>query len=72
MLQQEPQHNPTLTASPAPPNAPQQANSSVLLAGLMGLRPNRNPALSTSFNAGTTGGLGRRPSLAKRVAIGGA
>lgn len=66
---EQPQYNPAATKPP--PNAPQAANSSVLLAGLMGLQPKRNPALSTSFNAGTTGALGRRPALAKRIQIGG-
>lgn len=64
---------PTSEGGPKPPpNAPQAANSSVLLAGLMGLRQNKNPALSAAFRTGTTGALGRRPSLSKRTAIGGA
>lgn len=63
-------YNPAITAPPA--YTPQKADSSVLLAGLMGLRPKTNPALSTSFATGSSPGLGRRPSLLKRVNLGGA
>lgn len=56
---------------PQPAFAARMADASVLLSGLMGLRPNRNPALSTSFNSGSAGGLGRRPSLSKRTVMGG-
>lgn len=51
---------------------PTSADSTVLLSGLMGLQPRRSPALTTSYNAGTSGGLARRPNLAKRLALGGA
>ena len=61
-------NNPSLTR---PPYAPQPANGSVLLAGLMGLRPNNNPAISSSFATGQNPGLGRRPTLSKRLMIGG-
>lgn len=54
------------------PTAPTPANTSVLLAGLMGLAPKPNAALSTAFASGSTSGLGRRPALAKRISIGGA
>lgn len=67
---QEAQHNPALVQKP--PNAPTKADSTVLLAGLMGLRPRSNPSLSTAFSVGNSGGLGRRPGLQKRLAIGGA
>ena len=60
--------NPALTK---PAYTPIAANSSVLLAGLMGLRPNNNPAISSSFATGQSSGLGRRPALAKRISIGG-
>jgi len=63
------QSNPELTK---PPFTPTSANSSVLLAGLMGLRPQRNPALSANFATGSSGGLGRRPALSKRNILGGA
>jgi hypothetical protein len=51
---------------------PVNADSTVLLAGLMGMRPDRSAALSTDFSTGSTSGMGRRPSLQKRVALGGA
>lgn len=55
-----------------PAYTPIAANSSVLLAGLMGLRPNSNPALSANFNTGgASGALARRPFLAGRALIGG-
>jgi hypothetical protein len=61
-------HNPSI---PKPANTPIQANSSVLLAGLMGLRPRNNPALSNNFAPGASTGLARRPALAKRTTTGG-
>ena len=68
--QSQPNYNPAITAPPA--YTPQKADSTVLLAGLMGLRPKQNPAISTSFATGSSPGLGRRPSLLKRVNLGGA
>lgn len=50
---------------------PVNADNTVLLAGLMGLRPNKSPALASSFATGSSSGMGRRPSLAKRVTLGG-
>lgn len=60
--------NPALRLPAFPARA---ADASVLLAGLMGLQPRNNAALSTRFNTGTSSGLGRRPALAKRVMVGG-
>lgn len=60
--------NPALSK---PAYTPIAANSSVLLAGLMGLRPSSNPAISANFATGQNSGLGRRPALAKRTVIGG-
>ncbi len=66
-------YNPALVAdTPKPANTPTKADSTVLLAGLMGMRPRNNPALSTNFATGSGGGLGRRPALQKRVQMGGA
>jgi hypothetical protein len=53
------------------PFTPRAASSSVLLAGLMGMRPQNNPALNTGFTTGGQPGLGRRPALQKRVGLGG-
>lgn len=72
------QRNPAMTGGqnpgqlPLPANVPQSANASVLIAGLMGMRPKNAPALSNNFGTGGPGaGLGRRPGLAKRTMVGG-
>lgn len=60
---------------PTVPFSARLPDSSVLLAGLMGLRPQTNPALTSNFSYGTNAvsgiGLGRRPGLGKRVMLGG-
>jgi hypothetical protein len=61
--------NPKITTpTPATP-----ADTSVIMAGLMGMRPTaRTPgALSNAFGTGGNIGLARRPALQKRTAIGG-
>ena len=67
--QSTPQYNPAL-----PAYTPTRADTSVLTAGLIGMRPNRSPARSNQFNAGSAGntpGLGRKPGTSKRSLIGG-
>lgn len=62
------------STTPLPPNTPTQADRTVLMAGLMGLRPTRRPELSTQFatSGGSQGsGVGRKPGVAKRTLIGG-
>lgn len=69
-----PTYNPALTQSAAAPAyTPTRADSSVITAGLTGLRPTNNPSLSTTFKTlvGGAGGLGRKPATAKRSLIGG-
>jgi len=67
-----PTYNPT-TPMPAA-YTPTKADSTVLMAGMSGLRPSKRPELSNIFNTsvGGTGGLGRKPSTSKRSLIGGA
>lgn len=70
---QQSAYNPNLVAStPAPAYTPTRADSSVITAGMTGMRP-KSPALSTSFKSlvGGQGGLGRKPATAKRALIGG-
>lgn len=62
------------TRNPAivePPYTPTAANSSVILAGITGMKPNRVAALNTNFSTGGSGGLARRPGLEKRTMLGG-
>jgi hypothetical protein len=69
----QPAYNPALTApAPAPAYTPTRADSTVITAGMTGIRP-KSPALSTSFQSlvGGAGGLGRKPATAKRALIGG-
>lgn len=65
----------TTPTTPSLPSTPRAANSTVLLAGLMGLRPRTNPALTTSFASGSgsaaSGGYARKPALSKRLVLGG-
>lgn len=66
---------PQRQASPMkPPFNPTRADTSVLLAGLMGMRPKRSPALSSAFTPQgiSSGGLSRHSYLGKRQALGGA
>ncbi len=68
------QYNPNLVAAsaPAPAYTPTRADSTVITAGMTGIRP-KSAALSNSFKSlvGGQGGLGRKPSTAKRSLIGG-
>lgn len=57
--------------TPKLPYTPTFADSTVLLSGLMGLRPKVGPSLSTNFASGSSNGLGRRPGLSKRTVMGG-
>lgn len=50
------------------PYQPTPANTSVLMAGLMGLRPKIGSALANTFSSGA---LGRRPALQGRSTLGG-
>lgn len=70
--QQQPTYNPNLNVPP-PAYTPTRADSSVITAGMTGIRP-RSPGTSTSFQSlvGGAGGLGRKPATAKRSLIGGA
>jgi hypothetical protein len=55
-----------------PANTPTRADASVITAGLYGIRPNRSPARSNTFNSGgASPTLGRKPDTAKRSLIGG-
>lgn len=70
----QPAYNPALnTPTPAPAYTPTRADSTVITAGMTGIRP-KSPAISNSFQSlvGGAGGLGRKPSTAKRSLIGGA
>lgn len=72
----------TVTQKPAAADGPEgttvtngpRSDFSVVLAGQVGKRPDRNPARSNNFVSlvGGSGGLGRRTSEAKRSLIGGA
>lgn len=70
---QTPAYNPSL--APAPPAyAPTRASATNLQSALVGLRGIKSPSISNNFNSlvGGAGGLGRKPSTAKRSLIGGA
>lgn len=63
-----------VSQTPLPPAyTPTKADSTVLMAGLAGLRPSGRPELSNKFqtSSGGTGGLGRKPATSKRALIGG-
>lgn len=67
------QYNPVYTPV-SQPSTPTRADSTVLMAGMSGLRPSKRPELSNVFNTsvGSPGGLGRKPATSKRSLIGGA
>lgn len=71
--QPQPTYNPNLNVPPPPAYTPTRADSSVITAGMTGIRP-KSPGMSTSFQSlvGGAGGLGRKPATAKRSLIGGA
>lgn len=65
----------TSTTNPLPPYTPTHADPSVITAGLSGFdNSSSKPEFSTQFTSliGGSGGLGRRPSLARRSLVGGA